>query len=147
MIQILIFALVLIAGAATALQAGVNSQLRFGLGNPFQAGLISFAVGTLTMAVIALPQGLRWDVATMTRLPWWVWMGGVLGAYFVTVTVLLAPRLGASTLMGLMLTGQMLTALALDHYGLLGFPAQRLSAPRVIGVVLLIAGVLLIRKY
>jgi len=146
--MILLFALVLLAGAAVTMQAGVNLQLREGLGNPFQAGLISFAVGALTMAVVTLPQeGLRWDSATLTRMPWWVWTGGVFGAYLVTVSVLLAPRLGSSTLMGLLLTGQMITALTLDHYGLLGFPVQRLSAPRVIGVLLLMAGVFLIRKY
>ncbi|MEJ7577412.1 MAG: DMT family transporter [Pyrinomonadaceae bacterium] len=147
MIQILLFALALLAGAATALQIGVNSQLRVGLGNPFQAGLVSFAVGTIALAIIALPQGLQWNFAQTMSLPWWVWTGGLLGAYFVTALIILAPRLGASTLIGLALTGQLLVSLVLDHYGLLGFPVQRLSLPRMLGAALLIAGVVLIRRF
>ena len=147
MIQILLFVLALLAGVATALQIGVNSQLRVGLGNPFQAGLVSFAVGTIVLALIALPQGLQWNVARMTSLPWWVWTGGLLGAYFVTALVILAPRLGASTLIGLALTGQMIVSLVLDHYGLLGFPVQRLTLPRMIGATLLLIGMVLIRRF
>lgn len=147
MTQILLFILALLAGTSVALQTGINSQLRAGLHNPFQAGLVSFAVGTFALAVVALPQGLRWDFTSLTVLPWWVWTGGVLGAYVVTASIIIAPRLGASTLIGLILTGQMLTALVLDHYGLLGFPVQRLSLPRVLGALLLIVGVILIRRY
>ncbi len=147
MTQILLFIVALLAGASLAIQTGVNSQLRAGLHNPFQAGLVSFAVGTLALAVVALPQGLRWDVTSMTSFPWWVWTGGLLGAYVVTASIILAPRLGSSTLISLILTGQMITALMLDHYGLLGFPVQRLSLLRALGAMLLIGGVILIRRY
>ncbi|MFN2453450.1 MAG: DMT family transporter [Pyrinomonadaceae bacterium] len=147
MTQILLFILALLAGASLAVQTGINSQLRVGLHNPFQAGLVSFTVGTLALALVALPQGLRWDVATMTDLPLWIWAGGLLGAYVVTALIIIAPRLGSSTLVGLILTGQVMTALVLDHYGLLGFPVQRLSLPRAFGAMLLIAGVVLIRRY
>ncbi len=147
MIQILFFILALLAGASVALQTGVNSQLRILLGNPFQAGLVSFAVGTLALALIALPQGQSWSFNNLTNSPWWIWMGGMLGAYVVTVLIILAPRFGASTLIGLVLTGQMLTSLILDHFGLLGFPTQKLSVPRLLGAMLLIGGVILIRKF
>ena len=147
MIQILLILLALAIGAGTALQAGVNSQLRAALGNPFQAGLVSFAVGTIFLAAIALPQNLRWNWDELRLLPWWIWTGGLLGAFMVTTVIILAPRLGASTLLGLVLTGQMIVALVLDHFGWLGFPTQKLSVWRVVGALLLIIGVFLIRRF
>ena len=147
MIQILFILLALLAGTSVALQTGVNTQLRIGLGNPFQAGLVSFAVGTIALAMVSIPQGLRWNFNELSELPWWVWTGGLLGAFFVIVMITLAPRLGAATLIGLVLTGQMITALVLDNYGLLGFPVQKLSFLRLTGAILLIAGVVLIRKF
>ena len=147
MLQVLLIILALLAGTAVALQTGVNSQLRLNLGNPFQAGLISFAVGTIALAAVALPQDLKWNFAEMIDWSWWIWTGGLLGAFVVTAMIILAPRFGAATLIGLVLAGQMITSLILDHYGLLGFPQQRLSFLRVLGAVLLIAGVVLIRRF
>jgi transporter family-2 protein len=147
MIQIIYFIIALLAGTAVALQTGVNSQLRGFVGNPFQAGLVSFAVGTLALAIVALPQGLEWKFSELANAPWWVWTGGILGAFVVTAFIILAPRLGAATLIGIVLAGQMITSLILDHYGLLGFPEQRLSVPRILGAILLIAGVILIRRF
>lgn len=147
MLQILLILVALGAGAATALQAGINSQLRVYLNNPFQAGLISFAVGTLALAIVAAPQGARWHFAEMAKFPWWVWTGGLLGAFFVISAILIIPRFGAATYLALNLVGQMIMALVLDHYGWLGFPVQRISLPRVVGALLLICGVVLIRKF
>ena len=147
MLTILFIVIALLAGAATALQTGVNSQLRIYLNNPIQAGLISFAVGTLALAIIALPQGGRWNFTEMVCFPWWVWMGGLLGAFFVISAIFLVPRFGAATYLALNVAGQMLTALILDHYGWLGFPTQRLSWMRALGAILLIGGVILIRRF
>lgn len=147
MLTILFIVIALLAGAATALQTGVNSQLRIYLNNPIQAGLISFAVGTLALALVALPQGARWNASEMIRFPWWVWSGGLLGAFFVISAILLVPRFGAATYLAFNLAGQMIMALILDHYGWLGFPTQRLSWMRALGAALLIIGVILIRKF
>lgn len=137
----------LLAGTAIALQTGVNAQLRVWLGNPLQSALISFAVGTIALALYVLPQRQSWTLTGEGSRPWWIWTGGLLGAYVVTALILLAPRLGASLLIALVVTGQMITAMVLDHFGLLGFPQQRISLPRLLGGVLLITGVILIRKY
>jgi transporter family-2 protein len=145
--QILLIFVALLAGAATAVQTGVNSQLRLAVDNPLQAGLISFAVGTFTLAVVALPQGTRWNFAEFANFPWWVWTGGLLGAFFVVSAILLVPRFGAATYLALNLTGQMAAALVLDHFGWLGFPEHRISPPRIIGAILLITGVILIRRF
>jgi len=83
----------------------------------------------------------------LSELPAWSWSGGVLGAFYVTVMVAFAPRLGAATLLALIVAGQMLASVLLDHFGALGFPRQSISLPRLLGVVLLFLGVLLVRKF
>lgn len=147
MLPILFIVIALLSGAAAAVQTGVNSQLRVYLNNPLQAGLISFAVGTLVLAIVALPQGTRWSFGEMSNFPWWVWTGGALGAFFVVSAIMLVPRFGAATYLVLNLVGQMITALILDHYGLLGFPVQKISVLRALGAVFLIVGVVLIRRF
>lgn len=147
MLPILFIVIALLSGAAAAVQTGVNSQLRVYLNNPLQAGLVSFAVGTLVLAVVALPQGTRWNFGEMVGFPWWVWIGGALGAFFVVTAILLVPRFGAATYLVLNLIGQMITALILDHYGLLGFPVQKISFLRALGAVFLVIGVVLIRRF
>lgn len=147
MLQALFILIALLAGAATALQTGINSQLRFNLNNPMQAAFVSFAVGTIALGIIAFPQGTRWNFAEMSGFPWWVWTGGLLGVYFVVSAIFLVPRFGAATYLVLNIAGQMITALILDHYGLLGFPVQRISFLRVVGAILLLVGVILIRRF
>lgn len=147
MLQAFFILIALLAGAATALQTGVNSQLRFNLNNPLQAAFISFAVGTIALGVVALPQGPRWNFGEMSGFSWWVWTGGLLGAYFVISAIFLVPRFGAATYLVLNIAGQMVTALILDHYGLLGFSEQRISLLRVVGAILLLIGVILIRRF
>jgi len=71
----------------------------------------------------------------------------VLGAIFVTATVLLLPRLGVAMTFSLVIAGQMLITLVIDHFGLLGVPVKEISLARVLGVVLIVAGTILIRKF
>jgi transporter family-2 protein len=78
-------------------------------------------------------------------MPWWMWTGGVLGLFVVSTNILAAPRLGAALLVSLAITGQLTTALILDHYGAFGFPLQPISPARGLGALLLVAGVVLIR--
>ena len=104
------------------------------------------------MATAALLAGLArragsWTgVAAAAQAPWWAWCGGLLGAVFVVTAAWLAPTLGASTLLSVAIAGQMTSALVLDHYGLVGFPQRPISAGRAVGVLLLVAGVVMIRR-
>lgn len=137
----------LVAGATMPLQAGINLRLRHALGDPVWAALISFAVGT--MALLAYGVATR-PIPTMgmaATAPWWAWTGGVCGAFFVTVTILLAGQIGATTTMAWLLAGQFSAALLLDHYGLVSFDVHEISLPRIIGVVLLVVGATLVNKY
>jgi len=137
-----------IAGACAPTQAGINAQLRIFTEDPVTAAFISFAVGTAGLFFYALMLRIPWPAfQTLTQLPWWLWSGGLLGAFLVVVTILLVPKLGAATLMGCMIAGQMLASLLLDHYGIVGYPVHPATVWRVIGVALVVSGVVMIKKF
>ncbi|WP_449243296.1 DMT family transporter [Desulfovibrio sp.] len=145
--QILVF-VALLAGAFMPVQAGINARLRLTLGTPEQAALVSFAVGTLALAVYALVLRLPWPPASeVSQAPWWSWTGGVLGAFFVAVTVMLAPRLGAATMMAWIIAGQLAASILLDQYGLVGYAVREAGPLRLLGAVLLVAGAVLVQRY
>jgi transporter family-2 protein len=136
--------LTLFIGALLALQAGVNTQLRSGLGDAGLAALVSFVVGTLALALFVVVQRPALpDMATLARLPWWYWIGGALGALYVAVVTVVAPRLGAATLTMLVVAGQLAMSLVLDHFGLVGFTRRPIDLTRTAGVALVLAGALL----
>lgn len=138
----------LLAGALVSVQLGVNTQLRGYLGDPVYAALVSFLVGTLALTGYILVRRLPWpDLHSAVQGPGWIWIGGVLGAFFVLISVLLAPRLGAAVFLGLTILGQLVASLLMDHYGLLGFEQQPMNLWRGVGAVLLIVGVVLIRSH
>lgn len=138
----------LIAGSALPVQIGVNTSLRSWLGHPILASLASFVVGSICLLVYALALRLPWPgAAIIGRVPLWTWLGGALGAFYVAATVILAPRLGAATMVGLFVTGQLLTSLLLDHFGLIGYAQHSINLYRVFGALLLIAGALLILRF
>jgi transporter family-2 protein len=139
--------LALAAGVLLPVQAGLNAQLRSALGSPVAAALVSFLVGTAGLAAVALllrtplPLGRAWAATTP-----WQWSGGLIGAVYVLAAIVLAPRLGAATLIAAVVAGQMMTSLVLDQYGLVGFPVHSLTPVRVLGAALVIAGVVLIQR-
>lgn len=138
----------LLAGALMPLQAGVNAQLARWVGHPVTASLISFAVGTLALfAYTAATRPPLPPLAAMAAAPWWVWAGGLFGSVFVTAAAAFAPRLGAATFISITIAGQVLVSILLDHFGAIGFAARPVTAPRLLGALLLIAGVLLVRKF
>jgi transporter family-2 protein len=139
--------LAMLIGAALPVQAGVNSQLRVGLGHPMLAATVSFVVGAVALGAVALAQ--RAPIpggAVLARLPWWVWGGGLLGALYVVGSILLVPRLGAATLTASIVAGQLAAALLLDQFGLVGYARHPLTLARLLGAVLLLAGVVLIQR-
>ncbi|HXI22119.1 MAG TPA: DMT family transporter [Gemmatimonadales bacterium] len=135
-------------GLVLPLQAGVNSQLRVALGHPLLAAVVSFTVGTAVLIMTVLFTGVSLPAAgAVGATRWWQWTGGVLGATFVCMTIILAPRLGAATLIALVVAGQMVSSLVLDHYGLVGYPQHSLNPWRILGALLILAGVALIQRH
>lgn len=137
----------LLGGAALALQAGVNAQLVRGVGHPILAGALSFTSGIVAIwavvLVLRLPMpALGEAAAQMPSYAWWA--GGVLGATYLCINIWLVPQLGAASVVVLAVTGQVLTALALDHWGLLRLPVHPASPARLLGAGLVLAGLWLV---
>jgi bacterial/archaeal transporter family-2 protein len=132
-----------VAGAGIALQVIINTQLRVNTATVWWAAAVQFAVGFGGLVLAALL--MREPLPTSTRGPWWMWVGGLLGATYIVVSVVLSRRIGTAVLLASTVVGQLVMALLIDHYGLLGAPVYRLSVTRVLGVALLIAGVIVIR--
>jgi transporter family-2 protein len=138
--------LALVAGACLATQVGVNGALSRAVGSPVLAAAVSFAIGTVALVAYALVGRVRLAaVADAAGQPWWVWTGGALGAFYVTTMISAAPRLGAAVTIGLVITGQMVASLALDHVGALGFPLHAVTVPRLLGAAMIVGGVVLVR--
>ena len=84
---------------------------------------------------------------SVASAPWWAWTGGLLGAFFVLASIILTPRLGAATTIGLILTGQVLASIVIDHFGLIRVPVHEASLPRIIGALLIVAGVVMVQRF
>jgi transporter family-2 protein len=141
--------LMIIAGAAVAVQTAINAELRLVAASTLWAINISFAVsllaGLAAVVVTAVMDGWPRPAPTLWRAPWWLWIGGLGGALYVLLAVVLTQRLGTALLSAAGILGQVGAALLIDHYGWFGMPVSRLSVPRVVGGVLLVISVALIR--
>lgn len=143
--QAILYALAFIAGLCLTIQVGVNATLRTALGTPPMAALASFLVGLIGLALfLVLTRANLPTRAALSAVPAWAWAGGLLGAFYVASTIIVGPRLGAAALLALSVLGQLLASLVVDHFGWLGFPQHSISIARLVGAVLLFAGVLLI---
>lgn len=138
--------LVALAGAATALQAPINARMMTAVGSPVNAAFMSFLVGTVALGILALSLQARPDMTAAKALPVWAWFGGLCGAIFVVAATWGVPRLGVATTITLMVAGQLILSLALDHFGAFGVPQQPLNLTRIAGVALVVGGVLLVRR-
>ncbi len=132
------------AGIFVGLQAPVNSRLGKEIGS-LQAATVSFAVGLLALILVAsLSSGGISGVASAGKAPWWALVGGVLGAFYVTVALITVRTLGLSALTAIVVSGQLAIAVVVDRFGLLGITKQHIGAPRIVGLVLLLVGVVLV---
>lgn len=138
--------LAIAAGVSFVIQQALNAELRASLNSAAWAGFVSYLGGTLCMLVLAVafrdavPSG-----AAVARSNPWSWTGGLFGAIYIGISILLLPRLGTATFIALLVAGQMLASLAFDHYGLLGVPTHPADFHRLLGAALLVGGVVLIR--
>lgn len=139
--------LALLSGAVLPIQAGLNARLGAAAQNPVYASTISFLVGTLGLVMyIALTrQTPSW--AGLKEAPSILWFGGLLGAFYVTAIVLLFPRLGPGLTFGLVVAGQMVVSVLLDHFNIMVSHPTPISIMKVVGIALIVVGVVIIRKY
>jgi len=148
-VQWVFLLMALVAGCGISLQSVINAELGRGLGHPVSAAFVSFAVGTLALFVYVLATRLPLATpAKLAALPWWTWVfGGLIGAYFVSAAASLAPRLGVTVFFMTVVAGQLGMALLLDHFGWLGLSERPVSAGRLAGIALMVAGIYLTRRF
>jgi bacterial/archaeal transporter family-2 protein len=138
----LLFALA--AGAMLPIQFGINAQLAEWIGGSVRAAFVSFVVGAVALLGAVALAARGWPDRA-GEAPWWVWTGGLLGAFYVLGSIVTAPKLGAATLVALILAGQAVASLLVDHFGWVGFDEQPITLLRVAGIALLAGGVALVR--
>lgn len=136
------------AGMAMPTQAVVNSKLATSIDSPILAAFVSFAVGTLALFVYILLTGVSLNnLSSPKDVPPVAWLGGFLGAFFVSVMIMIVPRLGVALTFSLAIAGQMLVTLIIDHFALLGVAEKPINSMRVFGALLITIGVVLIRRF
>lgn len=135
------------AGVSVLIQQVLNANLRTELNSPVWSGFMSYFLGVVCMVLLAVV--LRDPVPSVTvmaRVPWWAWSGGVFGAAFIALSILMIPKLGGAAFIALLVAGQMIASLVFDHFGWLGIPQRPVDVGKLAGVALLIGGVVLIRR-
>jgi transporter family-2 protein len=136
------------AGAMLPFQFGINAQLSNWVDSPIRAAFVSFLVGTIALLIISA--FVRKPLPSLARLgdvPWWVWIGGLLGAFYVAGSIVTAPKLGAVTLAVAIVFGQTLASVLVDQFGWVGFEEHHASPGRLAGVLLVASGVVLVRAF
>jgi len=143
----LAYLLGIVSGFGLTLQIGMNSRLRTVLQSANTAALVSFLVGTLALVGLLLAtRATLPDRDTLASVPVWAWFGGLMGAFYVAISTVVASQLGTASLLGLALLGQLAMSLAADHFGWMGLPVHPITLTRLAGVALLAAGVWLITR-
>jgi transporter family-2 protein len=141
----------LLAGAVLPVQGAINGLLRIDIGAPFIVGTISFAVATLSMALVllvtmAVTYAPKPQLRGLARMPWWGWLGALCGATYVTTVFTAIPVIGTAAAVGLTVAGQQIASLFVDRYGLFRLPIREISSVRLGGVALLLIGVAMIQS-
>ena len=139
--------LAIAAGAVLPIQAGLNTRFGKVVGNPAYASMVSFVTGALTVLLYILITRQQVNWTAIRETPPHTWLAGSLGAFFVTTVILAFPRLGPALTFGLIVGGQMLMALALDHFRILVPEQHGINLWRLLGVALIVAGVVILRKF
>jgi transporter family-2 protein len=136
--------LTIFAGMSNGFQAPVNAALGKFVGS-VESSCISFTVGALSLLVISLVVG-QGSILRIGDAPPNLWIGGLLGAFFVTTALFVVPKIGAAVMIASVITGQMTAAIIIDQVGLLGIPKNPIDLYRIGGLACLAVGIKLLSK-
>jgi transporter family-2 protein len=142
--NIWVYVLLLLSGFGISIQGSVNGALGKTTGF-LQAAFISFVVGTVGLFVLLLFTG-KWDFSSVWTVPKWQLIGGLFGAFYITILALAVPNVGIGASVITVVLGQMLMSLIIDNYGWFNAPQIMFNSQRIIGVLLLIAGLIFINR-
>lgn len=143
-----LYPIILIAGALQAWGPPMNHTLRMSLENPWLASLVSFlpVVALLACLLMCLPHPLP-NADGLAAMPWWAPLGGIAGAFAVIAGLLFVGKVGAGAFAGLTITANILMSLAIDRFGMFGMHVHELSAGRIAGAALMVAGITMISRF
>lgn len=142
----------ILIGMAIALQPVVNAQLSRHVNHKLQAALLSFSTGTVLLTVLCaflyfFRQVQPPEVASLQRGPWWMWLGGTLGVFFITASIYLVVPLGPTTMLMCFIAGQLTASIIIEHFGLMNLPVQPISGLRIFAVLLMVVAIFLITAH
>ena len=129
-------------------QAILNTRLGRQIGGPLMGSLMSFFVGIICLFVLNLSLNFSSVVQLKpsSTSPWYLWLGGLFGAIFVAYITWVNQKQGMALTFSLVVSGQILISLVIDHYGLLGSTIRTITLDKIIGALLIITGLVLIKK-
>ena len=138
----IVFVLIAVAaGMGSALESGSNSMLQKTIDSPLWAVALVATVSLVAALILAIVLGGPAPVAVLGRVPWWAWLGGLFGVLFLYATVQVSPKLGAGPFIATIVTASTLMSLALDNFGWMGFEIHKAGFGRIVGWLLMTAGV------
>lgn len=130
----------LCAGAIIAFQPLINAKLNTHISSLLWASFVSFAVGAVILFILAFVTSGKFLSIETEGLKWWMFLGGVLGAFFVAVSLFIVPHLGVATMIALFVAGQLISSALLDHFGVMAPAPNPITLQKTIGLVLLAVG-------
>lgn len=139
--------LAFISGALLPVQAGLNARMGRAVDSPVFAALISFVVGTVALSLYIILTRQQISFASVTKVPAYVWTAGLMGAFYVTAIVILMPQLGPALSFALVVAGQMIIAVLLEHFQVLTAVPHPFNWWRLLGILLIVGGVIIVRKF
>ena len=136
---------IFLGGVFLASQAPINAALARSLGDPVLAACISFGIGFVILAVLSAVRGAWPSGSAMAAAPWWSWLGGLLGAFYVAVVIWGVPQLGVVSTVAALIFGQVAAALILDAVGAFGLPVHAITWQRLLAAGMILGGLVLSR--
>jgi transporter family-2 protein len=136
---------ILLGGIFLSAQAPINAALAKSLGDPVLAACISFGIGFVVLASLSAFRGSWPSASAMAAAPWWSWLGGLLGAFYVAVVIWGVPQLGVVSTVAALIFGQVAAALVLDAVGAFGLPVQAITWQRLLAAGMILGGLVLSR--
>ena len=143
----LLYVFVAAAGALTSVESGANVKLTKTLGGPWWPSIMFSLISILCLAIPTIFVGGNFPAGKISAVPWWAWGGGLISALYI-VSMLVAPgQLGAGLFTGLTVTAAVITSIALDNWGLVGFDVHPAGIGRLVGGALMVAGIICVAVF
>ncbi len=144
----LFYLLALGAGLLLPMQIAFNNKLTHYSGNPVTSSLISFSVGTIALLLYSIShfQSFYKSLQQLGNAPGYAWLGGMVGAFYIISTIVASPRIGLALFLALVIGGQLVMSVIVDHYGLLGAAVKPITWLKGIGLLFVFCGIFLLKK-